>query len=46
MSGRILRRESREAFLATGITRGGPDEIRPGEVTSAERFFLTSYPYG
>ena len=40
------RWESREAFLATGITLGGPDEVRPGEVRPRERFFLTSYPGG
>ena len=38
------RWESREAFLATGITFGGTDEVPPGEVRPRERFFLTSYP--
>jgi hypothetical protein len=37
------RWESRESFLATGITFGDPDEILPGEVRPRERFFLTSY---
>jgi len=34
------RWESREAFFATGITLGDPDEIPDGEVRPRQRFLL------
>lgn len=38
------RWESKDAFLATGVTFGPPDEIQDGEVRPRERYFLTEPP--
>jgi hypothetical protein len=38
------RWESRDAFLATGITIGPSEEIPEGEVRPRERYFLTDAP--
>jgi hypothetical protein len=40
------RWESKDAFLATGVTFGPPDEIPEGEVRPRERYFLTDPPIG
>ena len=33
--------ESREAFLAAGLTIGGSDQVFEGEIRPRERFYLT-----